>query len=99
MLVLANGVANVVNLMSEAIVPLMGRHATSVIVAIISKQSVVQRLQQPGQVPALTPRSHNRMPGDRQPAATMAKEVPSSSSRGRPQRNTSLQSREHMQLR
>ena len=95
-LMLANGVANVANPMSEAIVLLMGKHATSVRVLIIFKQSVVQRLQL-RQVPALTRRSHNRMPGDRRPAATMAKEVANSSSRRRCQRS-SLQSREHTPL-
>ena len=92
---LANGVAN---FMSEATVPLMGRSVISVRAITISKQFVIQRLQQSSQEPALTERSHNNnMPGSHQPAATMAKEEANNSSRRRHLRS-SLQSRKHMWL-
>ena len=58
--IMANVVANVANLMSEATAPRMGKLATSVRVLIISKPFVIPRLQ-PRQHRALTEaRSHTR---------------------------------------
>ena len=51
--IMANVVANVANLMSEATAPRMGKLATSVRVLIISKPFVIPRLQ-PGRDRALT---------------------------------------------
>ena len=57
---MANVVANVANLMSEATAPHMGKLATSARVLIISKLFVIPRLQ-PRQHRALTKaRSHTR---------------------------------------
>ena len=57
-------VANVVDPMSEAIAPCMGKHAINVRVLIISEQCVVLKVQ-PRQRRALTRRSHNSsMPGE-----------------------------------
>ena len=70
--IMANAVANVANLMSEATAPHMAKLATSARVLIISKLFVVPRLQ-PRQHRALTEaRSHTRR--DMVPwGATMAK--------------------------
>ena len=58
MVIMANVVANVANLMSEATAPHMGKLATSARVLIISKLFVIPRLQ-PRQHRALTEaRSH-----------------------------------------
>ena len=58
--IMANIVANVANLMSEATAPHMGKLVVSARVLIISKQFVVQKLQ-PRQHRALTEaRSHSR---------------------------------------
>ena len=89
---LAIGVAN---LMSEATAPCMGRFVVNVRDIIISKPYVIQRLQQPGQHPALTGRSHSNRPGGHLLVATMVKEEASSSSRRRYQRSIH-QSRKHM---
>ena len=59
----AISVANVANLMSEAIVPLMGKLVTNVKVLIISEQCVIQRYQT-GQHRAPTRRSHSNSPGE-----------------------------------
>ena len=95
--IMANVVANVANLMSEATAPHMGKLATSARVLIISKLFVVPRLQ-PRRDRALTEaRSHTRR--DIVPwGATMARanEVATvNTRRRRPQR--SCQSKRHMQ--
>ena len=69
---MANVVANVANLMSEATVPRMGKLATSVRVLIISKPFVVPRLQPRRRKAHTEARSHTRR--DMVPrGATMAK--------------------------
>ena len=91
----ANVVANVANLMSEAL--RMGKLAISVRVLIISKPFVVQRLQ-PGWAKALTEaRSHShRDTVPRGATVAKAKEVATVNiRRRRPQR--SRRSRKHMQ--
>ena len=94
--IMANVVANVANLMSGAIVPRMGKLAIGAKASIISKLSVVPRLQ-PRRDRALTEaRSHSRL--DVVPrGATMAraKEVATVNTRRRPER--SRQSRMRMQ--
>ena len=94
---MANIVANVANLMSEATAPRMGKLATSARVLIISKLFVIPRLQ-PRWCRALTEaRSHSRTDIVPQ-GATMAKakEVATiNTRRRRPQR--SRQSRKRMQ--
>ena len=89
---LATSVANVVDLMSEATVSLMGNSVTNVRVLIISKQCVIQMLQQPRWHRAPTGRSHSSSPGRCQQAA-MAKEEASSFSRRRRQRSIHHRSR------
>ena len=95
--IMANIVANVANLMSEATVPRMGKLATSARVVIISKLFVIPRLQ-PRWHRALTEaRSHTRR--DMVPqGATMAKakEVATVNTRRR-RRPRSCQSRKHTQ--
>ena len=86
---MANVVANVANLMSEATAPRMGKLATSARVLIISKLFVVPRLQ-PRQHRALTEaRSHTHR--DMVPwgaTAARAKEVATvNTRRRRPQRS------------
>ena len=91
----AISVANVANLMSEAIVPLMGKLVTNVKVLIISERCVIQRCQT-GKRRALT-RSHNNnnnSPGICLQAA-MAKEGASSSLRRRRLRSIHHRSRKH----
>ena len=94
--IMANVVANVANLMSEATAPRMGKLVTSARVLIISKLFVVPRLQ-PRWCRALTEaRSHSctdTVP--REATVTKAKEVATVNTRRRPQR--SCQSRKHMQ--
>ena len=95
--IMANVVANVANLMSEATAPHMGKLAISVRVLIISKQFVVQRLQ-PRWPRALTEaRSHNHR--DMVPwgaTAAKTKEVATVNTRRR-RRPRSCQSRKRMQ--
>ena len=88
----AISVANVANLMSEAIVPLRGKLVTNVRVLIISEQCVIRRYQT-GRRRAPTRRSHSNSPGRRLQAA-MAKEEASSSSR-RCQSSIHHRSRKH----
>ena len=95
--IMANVVANVANLMSEATAPHMGKLVTSARVLIISKLFVIPRLQ-PRRHRALTEaRSHTRR--DMVPwgvTAARAKEVATvNTRRRRPQR--SHQSRKRMQ--
>ena len=94
---MANIVANVANLMSEATAPHMGKLATSARVLIISELFVIPRLQ-PRQHRALSEaRSHSRRDTVPQ-GATVAKvkEVATvNTRRRRPQR--SCQSRKRMQ--
>ena len=95
--IMANIVANVANLMSEATAPCMGKFATSARVLIISKPFVVPRLQ-PRRRRALTEaRSHSctdTVP--RGATVAKAKEVATvNTRRRRPQR--SRRSRKHMQ--
>ena len=94
--IMANVVANVANLMSEATAQRMGKLAISARVLIISKLFVIPRLQ-PRQHRALTKaRSHTRR--DMVPwgaTAARAKEVATVNTRRRPQR--SHRSRKHMQ--
>ena len=95
--IMANVVANVANLMSEATAPHMGKLATSARVLIISKLFVVPRLQ-PRRDRALTEaRSHTRRDMvPRGATAARAKEVATvNTRRRRPQR--SRQSKRHMQ--
>ena len=97
--IMANVVANVADLMSEAIAPRMGKLVTSARVLIISKPFVVPRLQ-PRRHRALTKaRSHTcRDMVPRAATAAKAKEVATiKPRRRRPQR--SRRSRERMQLR
>ena len=95
--IMANVVANVANLMSEATAPRMGKLVTSARVLIISKLFVIPRLQ-PRRHRALTEaRSHTHR--DMVPqGATMAKakEVATVNTRRR-RRPRSHQSRKHMQ--
>ena len=89
MVIMANIVANVVNLMSEATAPRMGKLATSARVLIISKLFVIPRLQ-PRWHRALTEaRSHTRRAMVPQGAtAARAKEVATvNTRRRRPQRS------------
>ena len=95
--IMANVVANVANLMSEATAPHMGKLATSARVLIISKLFVVPRLQ-PRRHRALTEaRSHTRRDMvPRGATAARAKEVATvNTRRKRPQR--SRRSRKCMQ--
>ena len=94
--IMANIVANVANLMSEATIPCMGKLAISVRVLIISKLFVIPRLQ-PRRRRALTKaRSHSRRDTvPRGATVAKAKEVATINTRGRrPQR--SRQSRKRM---
>ena len=87
--IMANVVANVANLMSEATAPCMGKLATSARVLIISKLFVIPRLQ-PRWHRALTEaRSHTRRDMVPQGAtAARAKEVATvNTRRRRPQRS------------
>ena len=97
MVIMANVVANVANLMSEATAPRMGKLATSARVLIISKLFVVPRLQ-PRQHRALTEaRSHTHRDMVPQGATVAkAKEVATVNTRRR-RRPRSRQSRKHMQ--
>ena len=95
--IMANVVANVANLMSEATAPCMGKLATSARVLIISKLFVVPRLQ-PRRDRALTEaRSHtHRVMVPRGATTARAKEVATvNTRRRRPQR--SHRSKRHMQ--
>ena len=95
--IMANVVANVANLMSEATAPRMGKLAISARVLIISKLFVVPRLQ-PRRDTALTEaRSHTRRDMvPRGATAARAKEVATvNTRRRRPQR--SRRSKRHMQ--
>ena len=95
--IMANVVANVANLMSEATAPHMGKLATSARVLIISKLFVVSRLQ-PRRRRALTEaKSHSRTDTVPQGATvTKPKEVATvNTRRRRPQR--SHRSRKRMQ--
>ena len=95
--IMANVVANVANLMSEATAPRMGKLATSARVLIISKLFVIPR-SQPGRDRALTEaRSHNCRDMVPWGATTdRAKEVATvNTRRRRPQR--SRRSRKRMQ--
>ena len=95
--IMANVVANVASLMSEATAPRMGKLATSARVLIISKLFVVPRLQ-PRQDRALTEaRSHSRTDTvPRGATVAKAKEVATvNTRRRRPQR--SCRSGKHMQ--
>ena len=94
--IMANVVANVANLMSEATAPRMGKLAISARVLIISKLFVVPRLQ-PRQDRALTEaRSQTRDMVPRGATAAKAKEVATiNTRRRRPQR--SHRSRKRMQ--
>ena len=95
--IMANVVANVANLMSEATAPCMGKLVTSARVLIISKLFVISRVQ-PRRHRALTEaRSHSHR--DMVPwGATMAKakEVATVNTRRR-RHPRSRRSREHMQ--
>ena len=95
--IMANVVANVANLMSEATAPHMGKLVTSARVLIISKSFVVPRLQPRRHRALIEARSHSCT--DMVPlGATVAKakEVATvNTRRRRPQR--SHQSRKHMQ--
>ena len=91
--IMANIVANVANLMSEATDPCMGKLATSVRVLIISKLFVVPRLQPRQDRALIEARSHTHR--DMVPwgaTAARAKEVATVNIRKR-----SHQSRKHMQ--
>ena len=95
--IMANVVANVANLMSEATAPRMGKLATSARALIISKLFVVPRLQ-PRRDRALTEAiSHTRRDMvPRGATAARAKEVATvNTRRRRPQR--SRRSKRHMQ--
>ena len=94
--IIANVVANVANLMSEATAPRMGKLAISARVFIISKPFVFPRLQ-PRWRRALTEgRSHSRTDTVPQGApVAKAKEVATVNTRRRPQR--SRRSRKRMQ--
>ena len=94
---MANVVANVANLMSEATVPRMGKLATSARVLIISKPFVVPRLQ-PRRRRALTEaRSHScRDMVPRGAIVAKAKEVATINTRRR-RRPRSRRSRKRMQ--
>ena len=94
--IMANIVANVANLMSEATAPHMGKLATSARVLIISKPFVIPRLQPRRHRALIEARSHSCT--DTVPwGATVAKakEVATINTRRRPQR--SRQSRKRMQ--
>ena len=95
--IMANVVANVANLMSEATAPHMGKLATSARVLIISKQFVIPRLQ-PRQHRALTEaRSHtHRDMVPRGATVAKAKEVATINTRRR-RHPRSHRSRKHMQ--
>ena len=89
----------VANLISEAIVPYMGKPVINARVLIISKPFVILRLQQPRQHPALSKaRSHSRRRDIHLLGATvaMAKEVANIIRRRRCQ--SSHQSRRHTRL-
>ena len=93
--IMANVVANVANLMSKATAPCMGKLVTSARVLIISKLFVVPRLQ-PRQHRALTEaRSHSRR--DMVPwGATVAKAKEVATINTRKRRPRSRRSRKHM---
>ena len=92
---MANVVANVANLMSEAIVPHMGKLATSVRVLIISKPFVVPRLQPRQRKVCTEARSHTHR--DMVPrGATMAKAKEVATVNNRRRRPRSRRSRKHM---
>ena len=95
--IMANVVANVTNLMSEATAPRMGKLATSVRVLIISKLFVVPRLQPRQDRALIEARSHTHRDMVPQGATVAkAKEVATiNTRRRRPQR--SRQSRKGMQ--
>ena len=95
--IMANVVANVANLMSEATAPHMEKLATSARVLIISKLFVIPRLQ-PRRHRALTEaRSHTRRDmGPWGATVAKAKEVATINTRRR-RRPRSRQSRKHMQ--
>ena len=95
--IMANVVANVANLMSEATAPHMGKLATSARVLIISKLFVIPRLQ-PRWHRALTKaRSHTcRDMVPRGATVAKAKEVATINTRRR-RRPRSRRSRKHMQ--
>ena len=90
----AISVTNVTNLMSEAIVPLMGKLVTNVKALIISERSVIQRCQTGRCKEPLQEASNNNSPGEHLQAA-MAKEEASSSSRRRRPRSIHHKSRKH----
>ena len=94
---MANVVANVANLMSEATAPHMAKLVTSARVLIISKLFVIPRLQ-PRRHRALTKaRSHTyRDMVPRGAITAKAKEVATVNTRRR-RRKRSCQSRKHMQ--
>ena len=94
---MANIVANMANLMSEAIVPRMEKLATSVRVLIISKPFVVPRLQPRRRKARTEARSHTRRDMVPWGATTAkAKEVATVNNRRR-SRPRSRRSRKHTQ--
>ena len=97
MVIMANVVANVANLMSEATAPRMGKLATSARVLIISKLFVIPRLQPRQRRALIEARSHSRTDTvPRGATVAKAKEVATANTRKRrPQR--SHQSRKRMQ--
>ena len=97
MVIMANVVANVANLMSGATAPRMGKLATSARVLIISKLFVIPRLQPRWHRAPTEARSHTRRDMVPQGAtAARAKQVATVNiRRRRPQR--SCRSRKHMQ--
>ena len=94
--IMANVVANVANLMSEATAPRMGKLVTSARVLIISKLFVVPRLQPRWHTALTEARSHSwRDMVPRGATVAKAKEVATVNTRRRHPR--SRRSRKHMQ--
>ena len=93
---MANVVANVANLMSEATAPHMGKLVINVRALIISKPFVIPRLQ-PGQRRALIEaRSSLRDTGPLGVTVAMAKEVANNINKARRRRRRTHRSRKHM---
>ena len=86
--IMANVVANVANLMSEATAPSMGKLAINARVLIISKQFVIPRLQPRQRRALIKARSHSHRDMVPQRAiVAKAKEVATVNIRRRPQRS------------